>query len=233
MKTFPELFRKYRLKAEFETFTEFGNALSEKGYHYEESIFSRWQSGKRRPSTRALVLTILGIFVERDAINTIHEANEFLSSTGLGHLTEEEKIDLHLNNLIHVPFQVPNEIENFTGRDETITSLKKETMHGKTILIFGQAGVGKTSLTIKLAHILRTQFTDGVLWYRMEISKLQDILISIAHSLGEDLPKSNDTEVIAAFIRSVLSKKKFCYFLIMLRKLAICIYSFHMVLQVL
>jgi hypothetical protein len=49
MKTFAQLFKKYRLRAEFDTFASFGDALAEKGYFYEESIFFHWQKGTRIP----------------------------------------------------------------------------------------------------------------------------------------------------------------------------------------
>ncbi len=91
MKKFSELFKKYRLRAEFETVSAFGNALAKKGYQYEESTFFHWQKGSRMPSSRHLVLTILEIFIEREAIRTMDEANTFLASAGLGYLTELEK----------------------------------------------------------------------------------------------------------------------------------------------
>ncbi len=79
MKKFAELFKRYRLRAEFETIAAFNDALADKGYHYEESIFSRWQKGTRKPNDRQLLLTMLAIFVEREAVKTITQANEFLS----------------------------------------------------------------------------------------------------------------------------------------------------------
>lgn len=91
MRTFSYLFKKYRLKAEFETFADFGNALSGRGYFYENSIFSHWQKGTRIPTNRKLLLAILQIFVDKDAIQSFEEANEFLASVGLGYLTEGEK----------------------------------------------------------------------------------------------------------------------------------------------
>ncbi|MBA3724553.1 MAG: transporter substrate-binding domain-containing protein [Candidatus Levybacteria bacterium] len=96
VKSFAELFKKYRLRAEFETFASFGDALSEKGYFYEDSIFSHWQKGTRTPTNRKIILTIIRIFVERKAIETREEADEFLAATGLGHLTELERDTLHL-----------------------------------------------------------------------------------------------------------------------------------------
>lgn len=206
MKKFPELFKKYRLRAEFETFASFGNALSEKGYHYEESIFSHWQKGARIPNNRKLILKIIEIFIEKDAIKTIDQANEFLESVSLGYLTDKEIADFP--QLKQSIFQVPSEITAFAGREEVLEFVQKEATDGKTILIYGPAGVGKTTLAIRLGHLLRHHFTDGVLWYRMDTSKMKDVLIAIGHILNEDLPESKDIAIRAAFIRSVLARKR-------------------------
>jgi hypothetical protein len=112
METFAKLFKKYRLKAEFETCTSFGDALAEKGYIYEESIFSHWQKGKRIPSNRQLVLTIIQIFIERESINVKEDANEFLESTGLGYLTKNE-----LQNLFTNPDTISQSISKSTSLD--------------------------------------------------------------------------------------------------------------------
>lgn len=90
MKSFAILFKKYRLRAEFATYAELGLALAEKGLIYEDSIFSHWQKGTRIPTNRYLILTVLEIFIAREGVKTIYEANQFLASTGLGNLTEEE-----------------------------------------------------------------------------------------------------------------------------------------------
>lgn len=39
MKTFAELFKRYRLRAEFARLSQFADALAQKGYFYELSIF--------------------------------------------------------------------------------------------------------------------------------------------------------------------------------------------------
>ena len=208
MTEFARLFKKYRLRAEFETFSSFGDALAEKGYYYEESIFSHWQKGKRTPTNRQLVLKIIEIFSERESIRTIEEANEFLASVGLGYLTDKERENLSFEAIASVPFQVPNEIAHFTGRKELITKIQKEILGGKIVLLHGSPGIGKTALAIRMGHVLRNKFPDGVLWYKVDSSNIMDILLSIAHLFGEDISEIKDSEVRASIIRTLLAKKK-------------------------
>ena len=207
MKSFAELFKKYRLRAEFETFTAFGNVLSEKGYYYEDSIFSHWQKGSRVPSSRHLVLTIIQIFSEKEALKTINEANDILESAGMGYLTKKEVRELHLSQFA-VPFQVPSEIVHFTGRDDLVNQVEKEIKKRKVFLLYGSPGVGKTALAIKLGHRFRNKFPDGVLWYKVDSSNIMDILLSIASLYGRDIRSIKDTQVRASIVRTLLSEKK-------------------------
>jgi hypothetical protein len=208
MKKFSELFRKYRLRSEFETFAAFGDALSEKGYFYEESIFSHWQKGSRVPTNRHLVLKIAEVFIERGAMTTLESVNELLNSVGMGYLTDDEKEELGLHNFSNVPFQVPGEIFNFTGREEIIANILKEINTQKTFLLYGLPGVGKTALAIKIGHILREKFYDGVLWYKVDSSNVMDILLSIARLFGEDIANIRSVDVRASIVRTLLGNRK-------------------------
>lgn len=88
--SFGELFKILRLKAGFSSLSEFGRALAEKGFIFEESIFSRWQKGNRIPRDRNFLLTLIKIFIEKGSIVSIREANIFLEIAGQGYLTEPE-----------------------------------------------------------------------------------------------------------------------------------------------
>ena len=90
MNNFAELFKKFRHRAEFDSLTDFANAFAEKGYFYELSTFCRWQKGKRIPTKRDILFVLTELFIERGAITTIHEANEFLESAGHGYFTSKE-----------------------------------------------------------------------------------------------------------------------------------------------
>ena len=102
MKTFSELFRRYRLKVEFEKLTDLADAFAQKGYAYEASIFSHWQKGKRIPNKRIILLTLIALFLERGAIRLLSEANEFLESAGHGYLTEREQSALFKKESINL-----------------------------------------------------------------------------------------------------------------------------------
>src|SRR3989344_4146914 len=151
--TFASLFHKYRLKAEFATLSELGTALAEKGLVYEDSTFSRWQNGNRIPHSRNILLKLIGIFMERKAIVTVGQANEFLASAHQGYLSDEERTEIPVINNSSI-FQVPGEINNFSGRQELIQRIvHTEDIGGKAILLHGPAGIGKTALAIKLGHL--------------------------------------------------------------------------------
>lgn len=210
---FKMLFKKYRLQAEIPTLSEFGRLLADKGFIYEDSIFSHWQKGTRIPQNRTVILKLLEIFFERKAINSLSQANEFLASANQGYLSEKElqKIPIKLSNPI---FQVPNEISEFQGREKIIDKLiNKENIEGKIILIHGAAGVGKTALAIKLGHMLKDRFKDGVLWYKVEEDNINDILLSIARIFGEDISNINNLQVRGTVVRSLLSGKNVLLFL--------------------
>jgi hypothetical protein len=90
MKNFGEFFVYYRMKAGFVSLTQLAEAFSQKGYFYELSTFCRWQKGKRIPTKRDILFTLVSLFIERGAITSIHEANEFLESAGHGYFTKNE-----------------------------------------------------------------------------------------------------------------------------------------------
>jgi hypothetical protein len=91
MKTFAQLFKKYRLQAEFASLTELADAFAGKGFFYDLSIFSHWQSGKRIPGKREVLVALIELFVENEAIASVDQANEFLESAGHGYLTYREQ----------------------------------------------------------------------------------------------------------------------------------------------
>lgn len=93
--SFTTLFKKYRLRSEIESLSQFGDILAEEGIVYETSLFTRWQNGTRLPKNRYIILKIVSIFITRKGIQTISEVNAFLESAGQGYLTDRERDNIH------------------------------------------------------------------------------------------------------------------------------------------
>jgi hypothetical protein len=206
--TFGYFFKKYRLRSEFESLSDFGKILADEGFIYEDSLFSHWQKGNRIPHDRKLLIHILKVFIQRQGISNLKEANELLESAGQGYLTNREIEGLPKIFLQSIPFQVPTEIEDFIGRKDSIPQVMEGLLNHKNILISGTAGSGKTALGIRIGHMLRDQFLDGVLWYSLETSSPMSILASIAFTFGKDIGSIKDIENRASIVRSLLSDKK-------------------------
>jgi len=207
-KTFSELFKKYRLRSEFEKLSDLGNALAEKGLYYEDSIFSHWQKGTRVPTNRNLLLILLNIFIEKKAITSLDEVNEFFDSVNHGYLTHEEIKKLPDISSYAAPFQVPREIAHFTGREKLIQILTKQISQSGVFLIYGPSGVGKTALAIHLGHILKHVFPDGILWYKVDTANPMDILLSIAYTFHENISPIQNLETRSSVVRALLANKK-------------------------
>ena len=121
--SFGDLFKRFRLKAEFATLSEFGKALADEGFIYEDSILSRWQQGNRMPSNRNLLLTIIKIFMQRGGITSFKEANVFLGSSGQGYLTEPELQNITKSTNVSSKLHYPRKIVEFvamTGKSKKI-----------------------------------------------------------------------------------------------------------------
>lgn len=202
------MFHRYRLRAEYPTLTSFGDVLAEKGYIYEDSIFSRWQNGSRVPSDRGVMLGLIAIFVERGVVKGVEQADELMQSVGMERLSGVERERYGLREWSYL-FQVPREVSDFTGREELIKKVVGiKGIEGKVVLLHGPAGVGKTALAIKLAHKLKHKYPDGVLWYKVESGNTKDIIIAIIRALGEELKNIDDSTVLATVARALLSGKQ-------------------------
>lgn len=205
---FKDLFRRYRLRSEFETLQEFGNALSESNYVYETSIFSHWQKGSRVPKNRKLLLEIIKLFINRNGITSVHEANRFIASTGQGYLTDVETQMLPLKQNMRVPFQAPRLPDIIVGRSNIITEIIEDLKQYKTVLISGKSGIGKTTIAIKAAHDLIDYFPDGIIWCNGYTADTKKIIYTIVESFGEVLPPECTLEYATNLYRTLISKKR-------------------------
>jgi tetratricopeptide (TPR) repeat protein len=93
-------------------------------------------------------------------------------------------------------FQLPPDIEDFTGRDDTLRLLQEvlkpprdRSTNVVVSSIAGRAGVGKTALATRVAHELRPSFPDGQLYVNLQSAEKGqvesgDVLSEFLHELG-------------------------------------------------
>lgn len=89
--SFATLFKKYRLRSEIETLSQFGDLLAQEGLVYENSLFTHWQKGDRTPSDRKVMWIIVKLFTCKKGIRNLEEANSLFRSLGMSDLDKEEQ----------------------------------------------------------------------------------------------------------------------------------------------
>jgi tetratricopeptide (TPR) repeat protein len=92
------------------------------------------------------------------------------------------------------PFQLPADIEEFTGRDSVMAGLCEwlsQERPGRAVVISaiaGRAGVGKTALVVHVAHQIKDEFLDGQLYVNLR---------------GYEKERLDPAEVLAEFLRDL------------------------------
>jgi DNA-binding SARP family transcriptional activator len=114
------------------------------------------------------------------------------------------------------PWQAPASIGDFTGRDAELAGCLKVLDQGPgtamhLVAISGRAGVGKTTLTTRLAHLLRDTYPDGQLYADLhgdtaEPTAPGEVLGRFLRALGvqgSEMPQTTDER--SALLRSRLA----------------------------
>jgi len=110
-----------------------------------------------------------------------------------------------------VPFQAPPDLPCWVGRKQELQRLRRGLEKRQLISIYGirgMGGVGKTSLAIHAAYVLRGLFRDGVLWARLDTSDTMSILNAFAQTYGSDVKHLTDVETRSAAVRNILKDKQ-------------------------
>ncbi len=106
------------------------------------------------------------------------------------------------------PFQAPAQSPHFVGRLTLLNDLATALTSAKRVhALVGMGGIGKSTLAVQLAHIVRSSFTDGVLWAQAATAEPMAILESWAQAYGYDFTRIGDVESMAAAFRGVLADK--------------------------
>ncbi|MFC4910962.1 AfsR/SARP family transcriptional regulator [Actinomadura gamaensis] len=62
------------------------------------------------------------------------------------------------------PAQLPGAVADFTGRDAHVDGLRRALADGGVATVAGVAGVGKSALALRVAHLMRADHPDGQLY---------------------------------------------------------------------
>jgi len=80
---------------------------------------------------------------------------------------------------------LPSPLSTFVGREKEIEQVKVLTTSSRLVTLTGSGGVGKTSLAIRVAEVLLTEFIDGVWLVELDtISKAQLLPYVVAGVFG-------------------------------------------------
>lgn len=217
--TFGELFKKYRLKSEFSTLAQFGDALAKEGFVYEDSIYSHWQKNIRVPKDRKLLLALIKIFIEKKGMHSLHSANMFLESAGQGYLTHEELGVVAQNS----------HFQEETITPENALSFLLTTIQSKQIVRTGWKMMGIPNPESVAAHSFQLCVIAMVFADQLGIDREKLIKMAIIHDLGEiftgdvvwsrgniiDIKKRQEKEIIEAqgmesIFKKLGSSREYC-----------------------
>jgi tetratricopeptide (TPR) repeat protein/transcriptional regulator with XRE-family HTH domain len=97
---------------------------------------------------------------------------------------------------VRPPNQLPPDAGDFTGRAAQVAALGEELTGARTAapglaVVSGRAGVGKTALSVHVAHLVRGSFGDGQLFANLRGADARprepaEVLASFLHALGVD-----------------------------------------------
>ena len=227
--TFGDLFKKYRLKSEFLTLSQFGDALAQEGYVYEDSIYSHWQKNVRVPKDRKLLLALIKIFMEKGGMAGIKDANNFLDSAGQGYLTRDELADITKKTSSQKELITPKNALSFlltTIQSKQIIRTGWKMMHipnpesvaahsfqlcVMAMVFADQLGVDREKLIkMTIIHDLGEIFTGDLVWSRgniIDIQKRQKKELIEAQGIETIFTKLGDSKEYQKIFKEMTERK--------------------------
>lgn len=204
---FKTAFNTYRLKSGFDKLSQLCTALADEGFPYEDSTISRWKQGKRIPKHRSIMLGMLRMFIKHHGITSIDQANELMMAAEMPPLSKEEETEFACSIHYKTPFSVPQKIPQFVERGEFRKTITWHLLEKKRALVYGMPGSGKTALAIHTAHFLRERFSDGILWFRFDVRKIDSTFDDIGKTYGEDVTKIQDMKAKGTYVQKIIARK--------------------------
>lgn len=144
-----------------------------------------------RETVRALLMRALVACGRRAEALAVFNDIERLLSEDLGITPGQDLLSLYgqLFPAIAIPEQLPASTPDFTGREEQVQALIGALAKGRAVsAVSGIGGVGKTTLAVQVAHLVREQYPDGQLYVDLQ---------------GAGTAPTDPSLVLAAFLRAL------------------------------
>lgn len=104
------------------------------------------------------------------------------------------------------PTNLPSDITSFVGRRREVTQARALISRNRLVTFTGVGGVGKTRLSARVGHDLRSAFSDGV--WLVELAEVEDQAL-VAHAAITELgwADHSNEEPLLALTRYLVNKK--------------------------
>jgi tetratricopeptide (TPR) repeat protein len=168
--------------------------------HYSHASWERWLNGKRPITWQALDSLVTALDVQAAPLRELFDAAAASGAPGPAHPGGRTPADLPgaQTSALTALAQLPADTRVFTGRENEVarlTALVRDLTaadDGATVIVAldGMAGVGKSALAVRVAHLLADRFPDGQLFLDL-------------HGHTRDLPPLDPADALACLLTSL------------------------------
>jgi hypothetical protein len=183
-KQFGSLFKKFRLRSEIETVSEFANVMAEEGVLYETSLIHRWQKGQRIPRKRTTVTKLVEVFAKRGGIHSEDEVRAFLRAANHRDMDDKERHDMLQFLSEKNARTTPKPVHHFIGREQIRKDMSWDLLRQQTIMLTGFPGMGKTALVRQLMGEVSFPSQEAIFWFDAQLTSGENMMNYMLGSYG-------------------------------------------------
>lgn len=185
--------------------------IAGRGFAVSRRTLYRWQNGEIKHPRHWLdiVQVALVLHLSEVEVNFLLRAAGFQTIAELRHhaLADQASLFAYWN----VPFQEVAPLSYFVGRVTELDRLEQLLLAERGVsvcVLVGMGGVGKTTLAAEVAHRLRDEFPDGVLWANLGASNVMALLDTFARVYGQNVSQYTQLDDRSRIVRDILARKR-------------------------